>query len=217
MYRKALASAALTALTCAAVLTGCSNDNSTGRDDHTAAATTTASATPNTGAAQAGQHNEADITFALEMIPHHRQAITMAEMVPSRSTNPQVLDLATRIRAAQGPEITSMSDWLRAWDAPVPPPAGRHGGMGHDGMNHGGTAPMPGMMTDEQMAQLGAAGGAEFDRMWLTGMIAHHQGAIDMARIELVEGSSPDAKALAQQIIDTQQVEITRMRALLQD
>jgi uncharacterized protein (DUF305 family) len=71
------------------------------------------------------------------------------------------------------------------------------------------------MMTHEQMVQLEAARGPEFDRMWLTMMIAHHEGAVQMAGTELAEGADSDAKALAQQIIDAQQAEIQQMQALL--
>jgi uncharacterized protein (DUF305 family) len=78
-----------------------------------------------------------------------------------------------------------------------------------------GSAPMTGMMSAQDMAKLQAAKGAEFDTMWLQMMIQHHQGAIDMAKTELSQGASTDAKALAQKIIDGQQAEITEMKGLL--
>ncbi|WP_040790678.1 DUF305 domain-containing protein [Nocardia paucivorans] len=207
MSRKILISVVPAALACVAVLTGCGDDGSTGHDRHPVTAT---SATPDTSAARTEKHNDADIAFAQEMIPHHRQAIEMAALVPSRSTDPRILDLANRIRAAQEPEITTMTTWLRSWGVAAPPTDE------HDGMDHGDTPMMPGMMTDEQMDRLEAATGAEFDRLWLTGMIAHHRGAVDMARTELTEGSNPEAEDLARQIIETQQDEITRMQSLLQ-
>lgn len=141
-------------------------------------------------------HNADDVTFAQQMIAHHGQALDMAKLVPSRSTDPKVLDLATRIERAQDPEIKQMQGWLATWGAPDMP-----------GMNHG-------MMPAEDMAKLEAAKGAEFDGMWLDMMIEHHQGAIDMAKTELGKGGSTDAKALAQKIVDAQQAEITEMRGL---
>ncbi|MEU0534426.1 DUF305 domain-containing protein [Amycolatopsis tolypomycina] len=148
-------------------------------------------------------HNADDVTFAQQMIAHHTQALEMAKLAPSRSTNPKVLDLATRIEQAQDPEIKQLQGWLTTWAATPDMP----------GMNHGTT---PGMMPTEDMAKLEAAKGTEFDRMWLAMMIDHHQGAIDMAKTELTKGGSTDAKALAQKIVDAQQAEITEMRGLLQ-
>lgn len=142
-------------------------------------------------------HNADDVTFAQQMIPHHSQALDMAKLVPSRSTNPKVLDLASRIEKAQDPEIQQMHGWLTTWGAGMP----------------GMSGSMPGMMTDADLQKLEAAKGAEFDKMWLDMMIKHHQGAIDMAKTELAKGAG--AKALAQKIIDAQQAEITEMRGLL--
>ena len=141
------------------------------------------------------------------MIPHHAQALEMAKLVPSRSTNPKVLDLARRIEAAQEPEIRQMTGWLSAWDAPVPSTTA--------GMDHGGHGSMPGTMTAEQMKQLTQVRGTEFDRRWLEMMIAHHQGAVEMAKTEQGAGGSAQAKAVAKKIIDGQQAEIAEMRGLL--
>lgn len=162
-------------------------------------------------AAAQAERNDADVEFLRGMIPHHRQAVEMAELVPSRSQNAQVVDLATRIGAAQAPEIKTMTTWLQGWGEDVPEPESA-GGMG--GMDHGGTA-SGGMMTPEQMGALGQATGVAFDRMFLENMTAHHRGAVEMATVELREGENPGATQLAQTIIDTQQVEITEMEALL--
>lgn len=147
-----------------------------------------------------------DVTFAQEMIPHHAQALEMAELVPNRSENPQVRDLAERISKAQDPEINQMRDMLSRWGAPAPTTSAEHGG-GHDGA---------GMMTADEMTQLGKAGGTEFDKLWLGMMIRHHEGAIEMAKDELAKGGDAEAKALAQKIIDGQQAEITEMQDLIQ-
>ncbi|MEU5260095.1 DUF305 domain-containing protein [Amycolatopsis sp. NPDC021455] len=161
---------------------------------------------------QAAGHNADDIAFAQQMVPHHSQALDMAKLVPSRSTNPKVIDLASRIEKAQDPEIRQMQGWLTTWGAPS---ASSMPGMDHGSMP-GMSGSMPGMMSDADMQKLGQAKGAEFDRMWLDMMIKHHQGAIDMAKTELSKGSDADAKALAQKIIDAQQAEITEMQGLLQ-
>ncbi|RSD13552.1 DUF305 domain-containing protein [Amycolatopsis eburnea] len=175
------------ALASALLLGACSSNDSMSGMDHTSAQ------------AAAG-HNAGDVTFAQQMVPHHSQALDMAKLVPSRSTNPKVVDLASRIAKAQDPEIQQMQGWLSSWGAGMP-------GMSHESM--------PGMMSGDDVKKLEAAKGAEFDKMWLDMMIKHHQGAVDMARTELSQGSNADAKALAQKIVDAQQAEITEMRGLL--
>jgi len=155
-------------------------------------------------------HNQADITFAQQMIPHHQQALEMASVVRSQTGNQRILDLADEIRRAQDPEIQTMTEWLRTWGAPVPSSA-----MGHDGMPDTDHDAMAGSMSAEDMAKLGEVKDAEFDRLWLELMIRHHQGAVDMAKTELAQGSDVGAKQLAQRIVDAQQSEITTMNALL--
>lgn len=152
------------------------------------------------GTETAADHNADDVTFAQQMVPHHGQALAMAKLVPARSTNPKVLDLASRIETAQDPEIRAMQGWLTAWDTAAP-------GMAHDAM--------PGMMSDDDLKQLEGLKGAEFDRRWLGMMIKHHQGAIDMAGTELARGGNAEAKALARKIAGAQQAEITEMQGLL--
>ncbi len=160
--------------------------------------------------ASQGTQNDADITFAQGMIPHHRQAVEMAELAVGRSENPEVLDLATRIGAAQGPEIETMTGWLQEWGAEVPAGDAMGGMSGMEGMEG-----MEGMMTPEQMQALEQSTGAAFDRMFLEMMVGHHRGAVEMAQVELDEGADPAALELAQTIIDTQQSEITEMETLL--
>lgn len=156
---------------------------------------------------QAGGNNADDVAFAQGMVPHHQQALDMAKLVPSRSTNPKVLDLAKRIEGAQDPEIKTMNEWLKAWGAPTP--------TSMPGMDHSSHGTGAGMMTAEEMAKLEQAKGSEFDRAWLDMMIRHHQGAVAMARTESQKGGHADAKKLAQDIIDAQQKEITEMQGLL--
>ncbi len=150
-------------------------------------------------------HNAADVTFATDMIPHHQQAVQMAELAESRASNPEVLTLAAEILDAQGPEIETMSGWLEEWDEPVPE------GMG--GMDHGD---MPGMMSEEMMTDLDAASGMNFDEMFLEMMIDHHTGAVEMAQTEQADGQYAEAVELAEEIEASQTAEIETMEALLQ-
>ncbi|GAA4209281.1 DUF305 domain-containing protein [Actinocatenispora rupis] len=149
-----------------------------------------------------GDHNSADVMFAQMMIPHHRQAVEMAALVPSRASSTKVKDLAKQIAGAQDPEIRTMSSWLRGWGEKVPAAGDGHGGMGMD----------DGMMSDADMAKLKAAKGTAFDTMFARMMIAHHNGAIAMARDEQRNGRNPAAVKLAKQIIRTQTAEVATLR-----
>ena len=153
---------------------------------------------------------QADVMFAQMMIPHHQQAVQMAELADTRAADPEVKKLAGQIKAAQAPEIATMTGWLTAWGMPAPSAGAGHG-TSMPGMDHG----MPGMMSDADMARLAAASGTGFDKQFLTMMIAHHEGAITMAKDEVARGVNPDAKALAQQIMTAQQGEIDTMNKIL--
>lgn len=155
-------------------------------------------------------HNDADVEFAQQMIPHHQQAVMMADLVPGADSSPEVAELAAQIKAAQAPEITLMRGWLKDWDEALMD----HGDMTDmgdmDGMEMG-----DGMLSGSAMRALAKATGAEFDRLWLTGMIGHHEGAITMAETELVDGKDAAVKKLARAIISAQEKEITTMKGLL--
>ncbi|NMH95579.1 DUF305 domain-containing protein, partial [Pseudonocardia bannensis] len=183
-------------------------------------------------AATADAHNQADVRFAGGMIVHHRQALEMSRLVPDRSTNPQVADLARRIEAAQGPEIATMGAMLERWGADEAVHTDHdpmdhsgtdfesmdHGAMDdmdHGGADHGGADHGDGMMTAEEMAQLDRSSGPEFDRLFLQLMIVHHEGAVRMAQTQIDQGSDPEARDLARAIIDAQRSEIDEMRVLL--
>jgi uncharacterized protein (DUF305 family) len=197
--RVLLAGATATALV---ALSGCGDDMSGSGMDHGSAMAPTASASA--GAAAFG---DADVMFAQMMIPHHREAVDMAGTAATRASDAEVKSLAAKIEAAQQPEITTMTGWLSTWGREAPMP-----GASMPAMAHGA---MPGAMAPADMKKLEAAKGAEFDKLFLTMMIAHHQGAVTMGREELRDGSNPEAKALAQQIVTTQQAEITTMQAIL--
>ncbi|ELB90949.1 hypothetical protein Rwratislav_21673 [Rhodococcus wratislaviensis IFP 2016] len=197
------------------VLAGCSDNSSGGGHDMSQMSNNTSGTT--TAAAEASAFNNADVMFLQMMYPHHAQAVDMANMVEGRTTNPQVLDLAKNIAAAQGPEMEQMSALLARRGMAVPR-ADASGGM--SGMNHGAATAtangaMSGMMTPEQMTDLAGKSGADFDTAWLNMMIEHHTGAIEMAQTELSDGENADAKQLATAIIGAQQAEITTMTALL--
>ncbi len=185
------------ALALTATLAACGSDDSSSADT-TPAAEATATVALNAG----------DIEFAQGMIAHHEQAIEMAEIAldPNIGASPEVIDLATRIKGAQDPEVELMTGWLTAAGEPVAMDASE----GHD------MSSMDGMMTAEQMDAMSALTGAEFDQMWLGMMIAHHEGAISQSETVKANGSNADVLALADQIIIAQQAEITEMQALLQ-
>lgn len=159
--------------------------------------------------------NATDVAFAQGMIPHHAQAIVMADMALKQSNNPEITKLAAQIKAAQAPEIDQLTKWLQAWGQPVPATTGSSmdqtmGGMdGMDGMM------MSGMMSDADMARLENTTGTDFDSMWLEMMTQHHQGAISMARDEVTGGKYAATKAMAESIVTSQQAEIDTMTKLM--
>ena len=208
MRKKPLAVAALVAAG-TLTLAGCGgSDNST--HDMSGMTSSTQSPTPSASATKMSDFNDADVTFATDMIPHHRQAVEMAKLAETRAKSAKVKDLALKIMRAQDPEIQTMSGWLTAWGKPVPSASSSMGGM-----DMGGASAMPGMMSSADMAKLKNASGAAFDQMFLTMMIGHHNGAIEMAKTEQTNGKNAEAIALAQRIEQAQTNEITTMRGLL--
>jgi uncharacterized protein (DUF305 family) len=146
-------------------------------------------------------HNAADIMFSQMMIPHHAQAVEMSDVMLAKTSVPAaVASLATRIKAAQAPEIEQMTGWLEEWNQPT-------------GMMTGHA--MSGMVSAGDLDKLKAAQGTEAVTMFLTQMVAHHEGAIAMARTEAGSGKSGDTIELANAIITSQQAEITEMKQLL--
>lgn len=142
-----------------------------------------------------------DIMFAQMMIPHHEQAIEMSDLALQNSTNPEIRDLATKIKGEQAPEIELMESWTDSH-------------MGSHMESHAGHM-MDGMLSEEEMDELKSARGVEFDRLFLEGMIKHHEGAIDMAD-DVDDSKNPDVAKLAQSILITQRAEIEVMKELLQ-
>ena len=187
-------------LALAATLAAC------GSDDSPSSSPSTTAETPGTPVATVAL-NEAEVEFAQGMIAHHEQAIEMAEIAldPTTGASPQVIDLATRIKGAQDPEVDQMTGWLTAAGQPTV----MDSSDGHD------MSSMDGMMSAEQMDTMATLSGAEFEQMWLEMMIAHHEGAISQATAVSASGANADVLALADQIIAAQQAEIAEMQALL--
>lgn len=174
------------------VLAGCSSDHSMDAMDMTGDSASSSN--------MQASSNMSDIAFAQMMIPHHEQAVVMSGYALTNTDNPQVLALAQEILDAQGPEIEQMTAILDRFNSDM----GGHGGH-----------TMAGMLTDQELDQLQNAKGPEFDQLFLSGMIAHHEGAIDMADDVLASGADVEVRALAEAIVSGQQAEIDYMKELL--
>ncbi|MEK6398510.1 MAG: DUF305 domain-containing protein, partial [Terriglobus sp.] len=150
----------------------------------------------------------ADFGFMQGMVVHHSQAVEMVGLMNGRTTNPQMLELGKRISISQGDEIAFMKRWLSFFGKPVT----------EDDMADMDTAVMPGMLTPRQMLALRNARGAEFDRLFLTGMIQHHTGALDMVK-DLYDtkdaGREPQLFDFTADVDVTQRAEIETMKSML--
>lgn len=157
------------------------------------------------------QYTGADIKFMQGMIGHHAQAVEMVALVPSRTSSDDVRKLALRIDVSQQDEMKMMREWLQARGQQIPDPRAHH---------MMGATLMPGMLTPEEMARLAGANGAEFDRLFLEGMITHHAGAITMVH-ELFAtdgaGQTPEIFSYASDVDADQRMEIDRMGAMLKE
>lgn len=204
------------------VLVACGDGGSMA--DHSSMASTatssSASASPTGGAAVEADHNAQDTAFAQVMIVHHQGAVEMARLVATRTSNPQVEDLAATIEAAQQPEIEEMTSWLTTWGEPVTADSAMEGmdhsspdpAMSHPAVDGSSTAPMT---NPEQMTRLQDATGVDADRMFLQMMIEHHEGAIAMAETEQQQGRNTRALGLADSIVVSQNAEIEQMTQVL--
>ncbi len=196
------------AIAAAIALAGCSADAGSGSSD---ASSTQAVNPSNSGTSSSSvpaastQFNDADTMFAQLMIPHHAQAVAMSETMLRKEDLPTtVTDLATKIKAAQGPEIEKMTSWLASWGQPTQMPADM--ASGHS---------MSGMVSEDDMARLESAQGTEAAKLFLTQMIAHHEGAVAMAKTETTGGKNADAVQLSKEIVSSQETEIHEMKHLL--
>jgi len=185
------------ALAAAIALAGCSATPNSGSNmpgmDH--------SSTESSSAAASTDHNGTDTMFAQGMIPHHAQAVQMSEMIlKKQGIDPKVSALAGRIKAAQGLEIERMTGWLLNWDESTQMPGGHA---------------MSGMVSDDGIRQLDAATGTDAAKLFLTQMVAHHEGAVEMANAEVRSGKNPEAIKLAKDVAASQTDEIKEMKGLL--
>jgi uncharacterized protein (DUF305 family) len=218
MNKQHVVKAALTALALGAALglAGCGGNNDAGGMggmDHGSGSpqmsqmpsSSTGEASPSSSTA--AQFNDADVMFVQGMLPHHQQAVEMSDMLLKKSgVSAGTTALAQQVKAAQGPEITTMQGWLKAWGKDA---AGGMGGMDHD---MGG-----GMATEAEMKEFDQADAKTGEKMFLEMMTAHHQGAIAMAQMEVKNGKNPDTIAMATNIASSQQAEIETMKTLLAD
>ena len=145
-----------------------------------------------------GKYDAAAVMFAQMMIPHHEQAVALSNIALEISDNPEVRDLATRIKSAQAPEIDQMKTWIDS--------------VGLPDMNH--MMDMPGFVDDAQFAAIKELAGNSFDLLFLELMIAHHQGAIEMVS-DIANNKTAEVKALGEEIVASQTAEIAEMQALL--
>lgn len=192
-----------TALAALIALAGCASnsgsDSMPGMDHGTSAPT--ANPSPNSSESA---HNAADVMFAQMMIPHHAQAVEMSDAILAKKDIPAAVNgLAVQIKAAQAPEIQTMTGWLQSWNMPV------MGSSGHDGHS------MDGMLSEAELQKLKDAQGTEAAKLYLTQMIAHHEGAVSMAKTEISQGKYADAVQLGKDIVAAQEKEIQDMKGLL--
>ena len=162
-------------------------------------------------------YSDADVAFMTGMIPHHAQAVIMGGWAPSHGARSDVGILCARIVVGQTDEIRSMQQWLADRGQPVPDAASTRMKMKMNGMEH--DMLMPGMLTDEEMAELDKARGPEFDRLFLVGMIKHHQGAIDMVNdLFKAYGAAQDDTIykFASDVFSDQSIEIGVMYKMLE-
>jgi uncharacterized protein (DUF305 family) len=161
----------------------------------------------------------ADVEFMQGMIMHHSQAVEMTALIPSHTDNKAIRSLGAKISSSQSDEIRFMQRWLAARGKPISMP-GAMPGMPNMDMSGKPMAPMPGMLTPEQMTALRKAKGAEFDDLFLTGMIQHHNGALVMVK-DLVDtaGAAQDAEIFnfATDVDNTQRAEIKIMQNMLEE
>lgn len=187
------AATAVVAAFAALTLSACASDTAQDAAGETTAPNETTAPAETTAAAD---FTGTDLIFAEMMIPHHEQAIEMSELALKLSQDPEVLALAQEILDAQAPEIEQMKTW---------------GNLNLEA--HAGHT-MMGMLTPAQMSALAAATGSAFDRLFLEGMIVHHEGAIQMAQM-VIQSPNAEARKLGEQIVVSQAAEIKLMQKML--
>ena len=164
-----------------------------------------ATSAPSTSTAQA--HNSTDITFAQNMLPCHKQAIQMSDIILTKQgLDPRVVQVANQIKAAEGADVQGMQSWLSQWQQPTTPSSA----AGMPAMQG-----MAGMMSPEQITALQNAQGADASKQFLTMMIQNHQHAVMLAQSEIGSGQYPPAVAMAHSIATNEQQEVNTMQGIL--
>ena len=188
----------------AALVTGALLFTACGGESHNMSDMSTGSTDTDVTNSESG-FNDADVMFTQMMIPHHEQALELADMAldPTLMASEQVKALASQIKAAQDPEIDLMTQWLSEWDQPLMDMSEDH------------SMTMEGMLSVDELSALGQMSGEEFDQAWIQAMIAHHKGAIEMADTVKEEGESALVQELADAIIQAQKLEIDTLELLL--
>ncbi|MGG5173230.1 DUF305 domain-containing protein [Pseudarthrobacter sp. J1738] len=194
----------ISALTLASViaLAGCAGTSGSAPASHMPGMGQHEMGMASSSASSSSDHNGADTMFTQGMIPHHAQAVEMSDMMlKKQGMDARITALATKIKAAQAPEIEQMTGWLTSWNEPTQMASGH--GMGN------------GMMGDDDLKALDSAQGTDAAKLFLTRMIAHHEGAVAMATTEISQGRNPDAIQLSKAIVTSQTAEIKEMQDLL--
>jgi uncharacterized protein (DUF305 family) len=204
--RQQLVRLSAAAVVATVTLSACSSSGNQAATSSPSAGTATGSPAPS--AAQA--HNSGDITFAQNMMPCHKQAIQMSDIILTKlGIDPRVVQVANQIKAAEGPEVQRMQSWLSQWQQPTTPmtPSSAAGMPAMQGM--------AGMMSPEQMTALQNAVGADASKQFLTMMIQNHQHAVMLAQSEIDSGQYPPAVAMAHSIATSEQQEVNTMQGIL--
>ncbi|GGL07960.1 uncharacterized protein (DUF305 family) [Curtobacterium luteum] len=192
---------AAVALAIGLTLAGCSTNNTSNSD------TSSSESSSSESSSSTASHNDQDVLFTQQMLPHHQQAIEMSDMLLAKGSGVQadVVTLAKQIEAEQAPEIKTMTGWLTAWNEPTQMPS-------KSGMDH---SSMSGMMSDSDMQDLQNASPRDAGKLYLEQMIQHHTSAVDMAKSEVTKGKNADTVALAKSIVQSQTEQITQMQDML--
>lgn len=162
--------------------------------------------------------NQADVEFATDLIRHHAMGLLLVDLVDPATASPDLVRLSGSMRDKLAPQIQTLATQLQDWDQPVPETVRDHANAHEEDATQDAEvgSDLPGMPSDDQIHELENASGAEFEQLWLQLMAEHHDGAIDIAEIEVDEGRHAASTKLASTVITQQRNQITRMRDLLE-
>jgi len=179
--------------------------------------------TPTMSVSAEPAHNQHDVAFAAEMVPHHEQGLHLVALAADRHVTAEFAAITARIADGQSADLEQLTGWLTRWDEPTPTTEPLDESLlsqrSATGAMRGAmrTRMGPWALSAEDLQEVRTSRAADFEERWLRTMIVHHQGAISMARHEITQGEYPPAVELAEQIVTTQQAEVEEMRLLLRD